>query len=729
MRKIASALGWIALLVGAAMVAVWAQPRAYPLLFRHATITRDQATAIALARLGALGDLPVDRYVVPLGRELVAWETTVYAPGRRSNDWSYRAKVASNGELLALRLRLPDEQAGAGIDPGTARARASEWLVAQGFDLSRYLEPEIKTEDKAARTDTTVRFRGREQLFGDRLRYGVEVVFAGDRLAGFDFWFEDPNQKQVDALAQPYTLIENLRFFTIFLLFPIVGVFFVRRYHEGVVGVDRSLRIFALSVGIGLVFLPMVARGATQEFAWTSLSREQWTAFWGVQMAILYFVPQALVSALSWSVGESLCREHWGRKLAAFDAALRRDFANRTVAVATLRGLALGVAMAALLLAYVALAPRGWGRGMASVHLGPWWPSARWPGLTLVMFSLCLTLYFELFGRLFLVPLLVRRLGKIGGGVLAAVLGGLIFWGPVALIPMSTSVPIGLAWSGVLVFLFLRYDFMTSTVASFSAQVVVAAMPFVLADGAGLRAQGWLALLVAALPCLATLRHLGSEREFVYRYEDVPPHVRRIAERERQRVELETARNIQSSILPELPAQLNGVELAHSYLPATAGWRSRSATSRATASARGSSCRWRSRRWRSRCRSIRASRRCSRRSTGWSTRARASGCSPRSVTPCSIPFGARSSSRAPATSSRTGSRPTARSRAWSRSPIRSACGRLSRSSPRSPGSAPATSSSCAATGSSRRAGSRPTRSSASNGSSGFSRNPPATAPR
>ena len=45
--------------------------------------------------------------------------------------------------------------------------------------------------------------------------------------------------------------------------------------------------------------------------------------------------------------------------------------------------------------------------------------------------------------------------------------------------------------------------------------------------------------------------------------------MRRIAERERQRVELETARNIQSSILPRLPPQLHGVELAHTYLPAS----------------------------------------------------------------------------------------------------------------------------------------------------------------
>jgi sigma-B regulation protein RsbU (phosphoserine phosphatase) len=68
---------------------------------------------------------------------------------------------------------------------------------------------------------------------------------------------------------------------------------------------------------------------------------------------------------------------------------------------------------------------------------------------------------------------------------------------------------------------------------------------------------------------LASLRHLFGGAELAYRWEDVPLHVRRIAERERQRVELETARRIQSSILPELPPQLNGVQISHAYLPAS----------------------------------------------------------------------------------------------------------------------------------------------------------------
>jgi hypothetical protein len=596
-RKSAQFVGWLLLLLVAGAVALWAHPRALPLLLADWKVTRREARAIALSELGVLGDPVADPYVVVrldtdpmldlrlmmegdeavrervsksrLSHQIATWEVTVYAPERRAADWTYRGRVAADGELLELRLRLPKDEAGGRIAADEATRRATELLTGRGVDLGRYEPPEVKTYDLAQRTDTTVRFRDRERLLGDRLRYGVEVSFVGDRLGGFGQWTEDPNQKQLDALFQPFTLVGNLRFFSIFLLLPVVGVFFVRRYHEGVVGVDRSLRIFALSVGIGVVFLPMVASAATQDWSFGPLTRQQSTWLWVVQMFVLYFVPQGLVAALSWSVGESFCRERWGVKLAAFDALIRREWRNRTVAVSALRGLAAGTAIAALLLVYAAFSPEGWGKACASMHLGPWWESATWPGLAMVLLFGAMTLYYELFGRLFLVPLLTQKLGLWPGAVAAAVIGGLVFWGPIGLLPMSASIPMNLIWSGAFVFLFLRYDFLTSALASFTGLVVVSALPFLLAESPGIELQGALALLIAASPCLLTARYLASGSDFVYKYEDVPPHVRRIAERERQRVELETARNIQSSILPVLPAQLHGVELAHTYLPAS----------------------------------------------------------------------------------------------------------------------------------------------------------------
>jgi len=588
--------GWLALLAGAAVLAVALFQSDAPDLAAGWEIDRGDAEAIARAELPALGEMPEDAYVVVvldeeartefralemtederrrfsasrLGQEILAWRVTVYPPGVRPNEWLYQATVSRRGDVLGLRLRLPRDEAGGRIDPDRARERAAEFLAERGIDLGAYEAPEVKTQDRLARTDTTVRFASRERLLGARIPYGVEVEFAGERLAGFQSWTEDPDDAELDALIQPFTLLGNLRFLTLFIVLPLVGVVFIRKYHEGVVGVDRSVRIVGLCLAVALGFVILVARPSTQGWNIGTLSREQMTFIWGVQMLAIYFLPQALVAALGWSVGESLCRERWGRKLAAFDALFRRDWSNRTVALSALRGLALGATLAAILLALPAVAPSLFGRLAVSFHFGPWWQNAAFPGLAMLGFLLLFTLYVELFGRLFLVPWLVRRLGVWGGGTVAAVLTAAIFWGPVGLVPIQATMLAGLVFSSFVVFTFLRWDFLTSSLASITAQGLVAALPYLLADSRSIQLSGWIVLLGVALPSLLSLRWLGSDREFVYRYDEIPPHVRRIAERERQRVELETARNIQSSILPELPAQLHGVEIAHTYLPAT----------------------------------------------------------------------------------------------------------------------------------------------------------------
>jgi hypothetical protein len=597
MTRLRAPLVWLVLLVAAGATAAWIFPRAMPLLLPDWSVTRQEAEEIALARLGALGELPAEPYVVSrldsfalldlrmmsetdsetrerLARSELAdwvttWEVTVYGPGRSTGEWSYRARISPQGDVLDLVLRLPREEPGETLSAADARSRADRFLAEQGFSLDELQEPETRTQDLIARTDTTVRYRLVEQLLEDRLPYGFEVHFAGDRLAGFESWYEDPERSRIEALLQPFTLVGNLRFFTLFLVLPLVGVFFVRKYHEGIVGVDRALRIFLLFLIAALIFVPLVARPATQGWNFGALTRQQMTAIWSVQLLLIFFLPQALVSALSWSVGESLCRQRWGKKLAAFDALLQREWRNRTVALSSLRGLSLGSVLAAILLLPALILPHEIGRPVASLHLGPWWESSSVPGLSLVLFLVLFTLYYELFGRLFLVPILTQKLGRWAGGLLAAAIGGTIFWGPLAMQPMAASIPVGLVFSGFLVAVFLRWDFLTSTIASATAQALISGLPFLLSNSPRLELQGWIVLGVVALPCLISLRYLGSDREFVYRYEDVPPHVRKIAERERQRVELETARNIQSSILPQLPDQLNGIEISHTYLPAT----------------------------------------------------------------------------------------------------------------------------------------------------------------
>jgi hypothetical protein len=168
-----------------------------------------------------------------------------------------------------------------------------------------------------------------------------------------------------------------------------------------------------------------------------------------------------------------------------------------------------------------------------------------------------------------LVPVAVRRLGRGWGALAMLPVGAILLFSPAFPLPILWGLGMALLFAGALVLLFLRHDFLTVLLAATLALLLFEVHPLLTAAAPSLAVQGWLALAVALTPLLVSLRCLGSKREFVYRYEDIPPHVRRIAERERQRVELETARGIQSSILPDLPPRLHGVDLAHAYLPAT----------------------------------------------------------------------------------------------------------------------------------------------------------------
>ncbi|HUO87048.1 MAG TPA: PP2C family protein-serine/threonine phosphatase [Thermoanaerobaculia bacterium] len=592
---------WLAvwLLAGVAGIAalLWAYPRVFPFYPEEWTINREEAVAIALERFTDLGDPVDDAFVVGrlaqstlletrllralpavdldrlrqslVARQVFDWQVTVYPPGARPPEWSHRARISPTGEVMDLQLRVPVEDPGGELAIDVAERRAEEFLAAQGFDLADFGEPQVRQRDLAARRDTSVRFPAAEAVFGADVPYGFEVSFAGERLTGYELYYDLPDANQIQASLQGINLLTQWRIMVPFLLIPWVGLLFLRRYHAGEVGVRRSVQLFAFVLATGLLLIVLAGAAATEGVNFGVLSRVQVAWAWSAQIVIFWFSAMAATAALSWSVGEALARERWPHKLAAFDAVFRRRFTNATVARSSFVGFTAGLVLAGGLLLLLALVPRHSTEPMISILLGPWWQSARWPGLALVAFTLCYVLFAELFARLFLVTRLVGRLGTWGAGALVAMLSSVLFWPVASGSDIGWSIVFGTLSGAALVALFLRHDLWTVVVASFTASTAVGATAFFLADDPFLRFQGALPLFAAALPMLAGLRDLVGGAELTYRWEDVPAHVRRIAERERQRVELETARRIQSSILPELPPQLHGVEISHAYLPAS----------------------------------------------------------------------------------------------------------------------------------------------------------------
>ncbi len=589
---------WVAAALVAAAVIAWAFPRLFPLFPRHWQVTAGEAKAIALERARDLGEPVADPYVVvdfttargllerrlllssetvpmeriagsDLARRIFEWRVTLYERGSYPGEWSYRAEVAPDGTLTSLQARVEPDEEIAAIEPAEAIARADAFLRAEGFDLDLYERPAVRSAQLRARTDLDLRYESREAALGDRLRYGLEVHFAGDRLTGFDSWQEDADSRALQPSLQSFQIWNQAHFLGTYLIAIAVAMVFLRLYHAGEVGVRRAVHLFGLAFGAALVVVALVARSATEGPSWGVFTRQQVTWVWGLQFSILFFFPVALVIFLSWSVGESLSRERMGEKLAAFDSLFKGEWDNATVARASLRGLAAGVVLLGVLL----------GLSLPLRRLGVWpevsfllddlWFKSPLPGLSLVGVSLLLVFYRELFGRLFLVPVAVRRLGTAGGVVTVTLVSALFLFPTYSVLPLGWAIALSSVQALAMIGLFLAYDLLTVLLASATLQVGMGALPLVFSGNRALEVQGWLALAVVAVPAALSVRFLGSRREFVYHWDDVPPHVRRIAERERQRVELETARRIQSSILPELPPRLAGVDLAHAYLPAT----------------------------------------------------------------------------------------------------------------------------------------------------------------
>src|SRR6185295_3923464 len=245
MRNTRSFLLW--LLAGAAglLLMMWAYPRAFPFLPQLWSVSRDEAVAIALERFRDLGDPVKSPYIVALlekdyamerrlqlaidrrgaksvedsglPRRVLYWQVLVFPRGAQLNEWTYLGYVSLSGELLGMRWRLDPQAKAAPISQQEARNRADAFLASLGTDLSRFQEPEFRSEQLAGRTDLTVRYRDRRNPLEAGSAHGIHVRFAGDRLAGFGPWLDDPHENALNRSLQGVSFLGISRIISIFL--------------------------------------------------------------------------------------------------------------------------------------------------------------------------------------------------------------------------------------------------------------------------------------------------------------------------------------------------------------------------------------------------------------------------------------------------------------------------------------------------------------------------------
>jgi hypothetical protein len=279
---------WAAVGIFAGFSIHWLFPRTNPLFPKNWEVSKVEAEAIAMERLSDLGELPQDPYVLTnlnqntvlehrllsslasksprevlasrMARGLQAWEVRLFEKDARANDWTFMAAIAPSGELTELRLRFPPDQEGGALDLDVAREQSDRFLTEQGFVLARFDEPESRSRQLESRTDLVFRYRDREAFLGPDYPYGIEVTFAGDRLAGFSAYYDDPEAAEIQNGFQPVILLNQGWIFVTLILLPVVAVPFLKRYHAGEIGVRRALQIALTVIGCGIFMMLFCAR-------------------------------------------------------------------------------------------------------------------------------------------------------------------------------------------------------------------------------------------------------------------------------------------------------------------------------------------------------------------------------------------------------------------------------------------------------------------------------------
>ncbi|MEM9593049.1 MAG: SpoIIE family protein phosphatase, partial [Acidobacteriota bacterium] len=393
--------------------------------------------------------------------------------------------------------------------------------------------------------------------------YGLVVYFEGNERSGWGYWLTDTTSAGNAEEARGWRNFGRVRFVASALLFLVLATLFYRFYDAGKLRLRRALQVAAFVGGAGALWLAsfIAHRGPAQD-----------VLIWWVLLGSLFVVLVAFLAFLVAGVGEALARRGWRQRLAAFEALFRGHWRNATVARSMLHGLTLGTFGAGLAVAatlpmrWFGITPSG-GQVLASAFRN------GVPGVGTLLHDLVIFQVPQFLALLVAVPFLCRRFGMRIGGALSLPVVALMVAPPFQPVPAAESLPWLLAVTAIPLGLFLWSDLLSALLAALVMRMLVVAFPLLLAKDPWLLAGGVVALGAVLIPPSAALFYLFSNRSFTYRFDpmgDVPTEVlERVAERERQRFELETARVVHDAILPELPERCRGVEIAHAYQAAT----------------------------------------------------------------------------------------------------------------------------------------------------------------
>lgn len=463
-------------------------------------------------------------------------------------------KEVPRAETVAERLRNGQPYR---YTPADAEKLARYYLNRSVWDASALVRDTVRIQRVQSVNAANVRFRHEGGVMQQELLLDVVVMPTGTLISLGPRY--NPGTNPDDGLGL-FSAIGRAVLVFIFCLAGIV-IFFFRIRSRAID--SRSALVVAVIMGLLIpvyMFLNEIDNielfGSSEERVETILLFVQ-MGIGGAMASLAYFV--------LFAISDSITRQHWAEKLATYDYLRQGMLFNKPLGLVMVHSVFLAFALAGLWTSILYLFPDLY-VGFDMVFLEG---NVGWPPLFITIKSVWFSFAFMLGAFLVVGNLAYARFGKKWiAGLFMVASSAVIFPMQTPVGPLLPEFLLGIILGVALVLIYLRWDFMTVFLSHvFFLGLIGTASGWLPPDSPDLYVFiTFLIFLAFVFTTGVTAVFKGKEEKVLPKY--IPEYVEELAQEERIKQELQIARQVQQSFLPEQTPDIKGLDIAAHCQPA-----------------------------------------------------------------------------------------------------------------------------------------------------------------
>ncbi len=477
--------------------------------------------------------------------------------------------LSMDGNILGFNHWVPDTTSGASIELEEAFERCQNFLVNKiGLDTTDYVLEKSSSKNFRSRKDHYFIWEGRDPKFLDA-KIKINMSVTGDRVSGYNRNIEIP-QSELESYNEYDTqrsFLNVITYLISFLILIFISVAFLRKYHQGEIGVRHGFYFFLLIIVLGILFTTLNIKLWSQYTHIGAMRRSH--VMWFLFIIFIIFVDlfRALTVFTGWSAGESYAREFWPDKMSAIDGILKRKIFTLNTARSVINGYFASFIVVGyiVLFSYIGLTYiNGW--STASFALS--YIDRPFPFLTPIVGALLIAFSQEIVYRQFFISYFRQVTKSVPVSILLAALVLTLQEPMVSIEPISLNFFQILGLGLILGALYVRYDLLTTIMSTAMSLLILNGISLYYLDHSIYRCYAVIITIFMCAPLIIAIVGFIRRQYFTYRGNELPPHIRRISERARMSKELEIARKVQLSLLPKKNPIIPGFEIHSLCIPA-----------------------------------------------------------------------------------------------------------------------------------------------------------------